>query len=87
MKHKPKWLWSWEHDYYFDNHKYTYNGSVSDIDIADFLKIEKTSLNLAKIEKNWIKYEESLKDDPAFLSFLTDRYYEEASFEFRHKED
>ena len=87
MDRKPKWLWSWEHKYQFDNHSYTYQGTVSDHDVADFLKIEKTEQNLNKIVKNWIKFESALKDNQRFNAFLIDRYYEEASACFYKRED
>ena len=87
MKLKSKWLWDWSHTYKFDEGSYHYAGAVSDFDVADFLGIEKTKVNLEKINKDWIKYEIALEGNKDFDSFLSDRYYEEASRDYYTEEE
>lgn len=80
--YKPKWLWYWEHTYDIEDHYYTYQGSVSNIDIAKFLNLPLTEDVLASIGKYWATYENMLKDDKDFDDFLTEIYESDAIDEF-----
>lgn len=82
---KDHGLWLFTRHYKFGgNSVYKYDGVVTSKVVAKFMDLPMTQEVLDAINKNFDYFKKALEEDETFNDFLTDSFYEDASFKYYH---